>query len=149
MATYRLRPRYRGLAWSAIGLGGALTATAWIAPAGVLIIGAAGLILGGGYLLSPTWRLMVVTSPEALAVEGPRGVRFRLPWSEVHKVIASPQTKTCFVDGGVAERRIMVPGDGAPAPYWIERRDELYDEILAAVPADKVDTVALVADRMT
>jgi hypothetical protein len=41
-----------------------------------------------------------------------------------------------------------VPGDGAPAPYRIERRDELFDEILARVPAAKIEEVALLSDRM-
>ena len=67
----------------------------------------------------------------------------------MHKVIASPTTKTCFVDGGSPERRIMIPGDGAPAPYRIEGRDQLFDEIMARVPASKIEKVALLSDRMS
>lgn len=148
MARYPLRPRFRALAWGAAGLGGALTAAAWWAPPVVLISGVTGLALGASYLLSPTWRLAVVTSAQGLTLEGRRGPRFTLAWTDIHKVIASPTTKTCFVDGGEPQRRLMVPGEGAPAPYWIERRAELYDEILAAVASDKVETVTLISDKM-
>jgi hypothetical protein len=148
MPSYRLRPRYRGLAWGSIGLGGALATIALWTPAVVAIASVCGLGLGAAYLFSPTWRLKVVTSEDALAVFAGDKLRFTLPWSEVVKVVASASTKTCFVDGGAAERRILIPGDGAPAPYRIERRDELYDEILARVPAAKVEQVALLSDRM-
>jgi hypothetical protein len=148
MPTYRLRPRYRGIAWGSIGIGGALATMALWTPAVVAVASVCGLGLGTAYLLSPTWRLRVVTSDEALAVLAGDKPRFTLPWAEVVKVVASPSTKTCFVDGGAAERRILVPGDGAPAPYRIERRDELFDEILARVPAEKIEEVALLSDRM-
>lgn len=148
MPSYRLRPRYRGLAWGSIGIGGTLAAVALWTPAVVAIASVCGLGLGAAYLLSPTWRLQVVTSESSLAVLAGDKPRFTLPWAEVVKVVASPSTKTCFVDGGAAERRILVPGDGAPAPYRIERRDELFDEILARVPAAKVEEVALLSDRM-
>ena len=148
MPSYRLRPRYRGLAWGSIGIGGALATMALWAPAVVAVASVCGLGLGAAYLLSPTWRLRVVTTEESLAVIAGDKPRFTLPWAEVVKVVASPSTKTCFVDGGAAERRILVPGDGAPAPYRIERRDELFDEILARVPAAKIEEVALLSDRM-
>ncbi|MBK7534609.1 MAG: hypothetical protein IPI49_04380 [Myxococcales bacterium] len=148
MARYPLRPRFRGLAWGSMGLGGALTALSFWAPPVVLVSGVTGLVLGAGYLLSPTWRLAVVTSDEGLTVEGPRGPRLSLRWDEIKNVIASPTTKTCFVDGGAADRRLMVPGDGAPAPYWIERRDALYDEVLTRVAKDRIETVPLISDRM-
>lgn len=149
MARYPLRPRYRGLAWGALALGGGLVALGPFTAPLVLASGAAGLLLGGGYLASPTWRLAIVTDERGLRIEGRRGVRLELPWLEVQKVIASPSTKTCFIDGGAAERRLMVPGDGAPAPYWIAERARLYDEVLAAVDPAKVEEVALVSDRMT
>ena len=148
MPSYRLRPRYRGLAWGSIGIGGALATMALWTPAVVAVASVCGLGLGAAYLLSPTWRLRVVTTDESLAVIAGDKPRFTLPWAEVVKVVASPSTKTCFVDGGAAERRILVPGDGAPAPYRIERRDELFDEILARVPAAKIEEVALLSDRM-
>jgi hypothetical protein len=147
MPTYRLRPRYRGIALGSIGIGGAVATMALWTPA-VVAVSVCGVGLGIAYLLSPTWRLRVVTSDEALAVIAGDKPRFTLPWAEVVKVVASPSTKTCFVDGGTAERRILVPGDGAPAPYRIERRDELFDEILARVPAAKIEEVALLSDRM-
>lgn len=148
MPSYRLRPRYRGLAWSSIGLGGALAAVALWTPAVVAVASVCGLGLGAAYLFSPTWRLTVITSEDALAVRAGDKPRFTLPWAEVVKVVASASTKTCFVDGGAVERRILIPGDGAPAPYRIERSGELFDEIVARVPAEKIEQVALLSDRM-
>jgi len=58
------------------------------------------------------------------------------------RVVSSPSTQTCFVDGGSPERSLLVPGDGAPAPYDIADRTALVEAILAHVPADKVQTVA-------
>ena len=52
-----------------------------------------------------------------------------------------PTTHTCFVDGGAPERSLLVPGDGAPAPYDIEERRALFDAILAHVPPERVTTV--------
>lgn len=149
MARYRLRPRYRGLAWGSLGIGGALATVALWTPLVVTLASVCGLGLGAAYLLSPTWRLAVETSDQALTVTAKDKVRFTLPWSEVVRVLASPDTKTCFVDGGAAERRILVPGDGAPAPYRIEGRDHLFDEIMARVPASKIEKVALLSDRMS
>jgi hypothetical protein len=145
---FPLRPRFRGLAWGSLGLGGALTALAAFTPPVVLVSGVCGVVLGGAYLLSPTWRLAVVVTDEALAVVAGDKPRFTLPWTEVQRVLASPSTRTCFVDGGAAERRIIVPGDGAPAPYRIERSAELYDQILARVPASVIEEVELLSDRM-
>lgn len=149
MARYRLRPRYRGLAWGSLGIGGALATVALWTPLVVTMASVCGLGLGAAYLLSPTWKLAVETSEQALTVTAKDKVRFTLPWSEVVRVLASPATKTCFVDGGAAERRILVPGDGAPAPYRIEGRDQLFDEIMARVPASKIEQVALLSDRMS
>jgi hypothetical protein len=148
MARHAFRPRYRGLAWGSIGIGGVLAAFAWWSPPVVLVSAICGLGFGATYMLSPTWKLTVVTSEDALTVEAGGKVRFSLPWKDVHKVIAAPTTKTCFVDGGTADRRIMIPGDGAPAPNRIDRREELYDWIVAHVPADKIETVELISDRM-
>ncbi|HEU0036976.1 MAG TPA: hypothetical protein VFQ53_40475 [Kofleriaceae bacterium] len=143
MASHRFRPRYRGLAWSAVGVGGALGTLA--AALGFLAVplvgGVLGIAAGVAYLASPTWRLEVVTDDNGLVVRSPKRERFRLAWSEVVKVIASPTTHSCFVDGGAAENSLLVPGVGAPAPYDLEDRVQLYDTILAHVAADKVETV--------
>ncbi|MEZ4359818.1 MAG: hypothetical protein R3B48_06530 [Kofleriaceae bacterium] len=148
MARHRFRPRYRGLAWGAAGLGAGLGAISWAAPPIVLVTGVCGLLLGGAYLASPTWRLAVETSEDALAVVAGSRTRFSLPWTEVQAVVASRATRTCFVNGGVPERSLLVPGDGAPAPYRLERREELFDFILAHVPEDKVESVELLSDRL-
>ncbi|HSD86338.1 MAG TPA: hypothetical protein VLB44_02450 [Kofleriaceae bacterium] len=142
--SFRFKPRYRGLALSAMGIGGTLGVVA-IAALGAALLplatGAFGVVLGAGYLLSPSWKLEVVTDDDALTVKTAKTTKFRLPWGEVKRVVASPSTKTCFVDGGVPERSLLVPGDGAPAPYDIADRQSLYAEILAHVPADKVKEV--------
>jgi hypothetical protein len=145
---FPLRPRFRGLAWGSLGLGGGLAAIAAWTPPVVLLAGVTGVVLGGAYLLSPTWRMAIVVDERALAVVSGERTRFSLPWSEVVRVIASPSTRTCFVDGGAAERRLIVPGDGAPAPYRIEARDELYAFILGHVPAAVVEEVPLLSERM-
>ena len=140
---FRLRPRYRGVAWSSIGIGGTLAVLA----AGVgfvalpLVSGAIGVVAGAAYLASPTWRLTVALDDTGLEVGTPGRRRFRLAWADVVRVVASPTTHTCFVDGGAPERSLLVPGVGAPAPYAIERRETLYAAILAQVPADRVTTV--------
>jgi hypothetical protein len=143
-----LRPRFRGLAWGSLGLGGALAVLGIWAPPVVLVAGLVGLGLGTAYLRSPAWRLEVVVDERQLEVVSGGRTRFALPWTEVVKVIASPATRTCFVDGGAAERRIMVPGDGAPAPYRIERSAALYDFILGHVAAEKIEEVELISERM-
>jgi len=89
--------------------------------------------------------MVIVVDDGGLEVLSGRGDRrFRLPWDEVVRVIASPSTHTCFVDAGEPARRLMVPGRGAPAPYAVDGRDRLYDAILARVAADKIETVELV-----
>ena len=143
MSTHRFRPRYRGVAWTAIGLGGGLSglAVAIGFAALPLATGAFGIALGTAYLNSRAWKLQVVTDDAGLEVRDAKGTRFRLAWSEIVKVVASPTTKTCFVDGGTPERSLLVPGDGAPAPYSITDRDELFRAILAHVTPDRIETV--------
>lgn len=143
MSTHRFRPRYRGVAWSAIGVGGALGVVATAVGALVLpmVTGALGVAVGAAYLASPTWRLAVTVDDDGLEVGSPKRRRFRLAWSEVVRVIASPATHTCFVDGGAPERSLLVPGVGAPAPYDLEDRPALVAAILAHVPADKIERV--------
>ena len=107
-----------------------------------LVSGVLGIALGAAYLASPTWRIRVTVDDDGLTVGSPKRQRFRLAWHEVVRVVASPSTSTCFVDGGKPERSLLVPGDGAPAPYDIADRKALVEAILAHVPADKVQTVA-------
>lgn len=140
---FAFRPRYRWLAWGSIGLGGSVTTVAVaIGLAAVpLITGALGVALGAAYLASPTWRIKVTVDDDGLTVGSATRQRFHLAWADVVRVIASPTTSTCFVDGGAPERSLLVPGVGAPAPYDLEDRRALYDAILAKVDAGKVTTV--------
>jgi hypothetical protein len=142
--SFAFRPRYRGLAWSAMGVGGTIASIAAVGGfiTVPLVTGALGIVLGVAYLASPTWRITVTVDDSGLTVGSPKRQRFRLAWDDIVKVIASPTTSTCFVDGGAPERSLLVPGDGAPAPYDITDRKALVDAILARVPADKVQTVA-------
>jgi hypothetical protein len=103
--------------------------------------GIAGVLLGSLYLLSPTWKIEVVAGDEALEVSSRGDRKFLLRWDQVERVIASPSTRTCFVDGGDPARSLLVPGDDAPAPYAIEDRDRLYELILARVEPDRVTEV--------
>jgi hypothetical protein len=141
---YRFRPRYRGLALTSVGVGSTL-ATIAIASLGAALLplatGAIGVVLGVGYLLSPSWQLEVVCDDEALEVRSPKVSKFRLAWTDVVKVVSSPTTHTCFVDGGAPARSLLVPGDGAPAPYDLEDKQTLCEEILRHVAPDKVETV--------
>jgi hypothetical protein len=142
--SFRFRPRYRGVAWTALGVGGTLGTIA-IASLGAAILplatGAFGVVLGAAYLMSPTWKLEVVIDDAGLEVRTPSRSRFKLAWSEVVRVVASPSTHTCFVDGGESAKSLLVPGVGAPAPYAIEDRDALYDEIVKRVDAAKIQEV--------
>jgi hypothetical protein len=147
-ARYRFRPRFRGLAVLAmvlgVGLGGFGLVAGGAASTALVVIGMGGAALGGLYLGSPAWRIEVVVDDDALEVLGAGGDRrFRLPWTEVASVIASPSTETCFVDGGAPERSLLVPGSGAPAPYAIEGAAELYRAIIARTPRERVREVAL------
>lgn len=140
---HRFRPRYRGVAWTAAVVGGSLAAVS--AGAGFLlaplVTGAVGVAMGAAYLASPTWRLAVTIDDEGLEVGSAARRRFRLAWTDVARVIASPATHTCYVDGGAPERSLLVPGDGAPAPYDLEDRPALVAAILAHVPPERVTIV--------
>lgn len=127
-----------------MGIGGSVAVVAMLLGFATvpLATGALGVALGAAYLASPTWRITVTIDDDGLTVGSPRRQRFRLAWHEIVRVVASPSTSTCFVDGGAPERSLLVPGDGAPAPYDIADRKALVDAILAHVPADKVQTVA-------
>lgn len=146
--SFRFRPRYRGIAWSSIGIGGSVAVVASILGFATLPLatGVLGVALGAAYLASPTWRIAVTVDDDGLTVGSPKRQRFRLAWGDIVRVVASPATSTCFVDGGAPERNLLVPGDGAPAPYDIADRKALVEAILAHVPADKVQTVARLED---
>src|SRR5690606_38756573 len=103
--------------------------------------GAAGVVLGLLYLLSPAWRLMVLVDDDGFEVMRGRTPRFRLPWSEVVRVVASASTKTCFVDDGAPERSLLVPGPGASAPYDIEDKVALYEIIMERVALTRIEWV--------
>lgn len=126
-------------------MGGALGTVTVVTLGGAILplaTGALGVVLGAAYLMSPAWKLEVVVDDEALEVRGAKGPKFRLPWGDVVKVVASPSTHTCFVDGGAPERSLLVPGEGAPAPYDIADKAALVDAILAHVDKAKVQEVA-------
>jgi hypothetical protein len=151
MTEYRFRPRFVILAWSAIGVGGFAMGMAWVMQlAGqslwvTLGFGAAGVVLGSLYLASPAWRYRALVDDDGLEVIDGRGDRrFRIEWSEVDRCIASPSTKTCYVSGGSAERSLIVPGQGAVAPYDIDHKRALYDEIVKRVPPERIEQVDLV-----
>lgn len=145
--TFRFRPRYRSFALGAIAIGVVLATIGALALDGntrlaALIGGGIGALLGALYLVSPAWRIAVHVDDDAIEVTSGGDRRFLLAWSEIKEVVASPETKTCFVDGGDPARSLLVPGDGAPAPYDIERRVELYEAIIAHVDAARVREVA-------
>jgi hypothetical protein len=132
------------MAWTALGVGGALGVTALAALGAALlplVTGGAGVALGAAYLLSPAWRLEVVVDDDGLEVRTARARRFRLAWSDIVRVVASPSTHTCFIDGGSPERSLLVPGVGAPAPYDVEDKAALCELVLAHVDPSKVETV--------
>ena len=141
--SFAFRPRYRGLAWGSMGVGGAIaTVSALIGFVTLpLVTGAIGIALCAAYLASPTWKIAVTVDDDGLSVGSPSRLRFRIAWADIVRVVASPSTHSCFVDGGSPDRSLLVPGDGAPAPYDIADRAALVDAILARVPADKVKTV--------
>lgn len=142
---FRFRPRYRGVAAVAMGVGGALGTAGVVWGGAVLsfpiVTGVAGIALGAAYLLSPTWRLAVVTDDAGLAVMAGDRTKLRVAWGDIVRVVASPTTHTCFIDGGDPARSLLVSGDGAPAPYAIEDRAALYAIVIARVDPAKVTIV--------
>jgi hypothetical protein len=129
------------MAWSAIGVAGALGIAGLAASLAAmpLVISAVGASFGLLYLGSPTWKTVVVTDDDGFEVKTPKKTVFRLAWGDVKRVVASPTT--AFVDGGTAEKSLLVPGDGAPAPYAIEDAAALVATILAHVAPDRIERV--------
>lgn len=144
---FRFKPRYRGIAMTAMGTGGALAVVSLAIGGAILplVTGGIGIVLGTGYLLSPSWKLEVVVDDVGLEVRSPTASRFKLAWSDVVRVVSSPSTTTCFVDGGAPERSLLVPGDGAPAPYDLEDKRALCAAIVAHVAPERVATVESLA----
>ena len=148
MKSFRFKPRYRGVAWVAIGVGVALAGVSaglgfLAAP---LVSSALGIGAGSAYLVSPTWKITITIDDDGMTVGSPAKQRFRLAWKDVVRVIAAPEKATCFVDGGAPERSLLVPGEGASAPYDIEDKRALVDAILAHVDEAKIERVASLAD---
>jgi hypothetical protein len=148
-ARFRFVPRFRGLAGAAIGLGLVMMALAVAFSLGGASAyfawgcAVAGVVLGGLYLASPAWRIEVLTDGDGIEVLSSGDRRFRLRWDEVPRVIASPSTRTCFLDGGDPERSLVVPGPGAHAPYDIAGKERLYAIIVERVPAERIEQVDL------
>jgi hypothetical protein len=152
VASFRFRPRYPSLAWSSVGVGGVLASVSLLVLGGALLplaTGALGVALGAGYMLSPSWKLVVIVDDAGLEVKSPTASKFRVAWADIVRVVSSPATHTCFVDGGSPAKSLVVPGLGAPAPYDIENKVALCDAILAHVPADRVETVASLDAKRT
>ena len=140
---HRFLPRYRGLAWGSIGVGGGFGIMSAVIGFATLplVAGALGIAFGLVYLGSPTWKIEVVTDAAGLEVRAKGVVKFRLAWSDVVRVVASPTTNSAFVDGGAPERSLLVPGDGAPAPYAIEDAQTLVQTIISRVVPERVKIV--------
>ncbi len=126
-----------------MGIGGTIAVVASMLGFATLPLttGLLGVVLGAAYLASPTWRITVTVDDLGLTVGSPKRQRFHLPWADVVRLVASPSTSTCFVDGGKPELSLLVPGVGAPGPYDITDRKALVEAILAHVAADKVKIV--------
>jgi hypothetical protein len=146
-ASFRFRPRFRSLALGAMAMGATVVAggatTPGVAASYAMAGGGVVVVLGLLYLLSPAWRLIVMVDEDSLAVVRGGKLRFRLPWSEVVRVVASASTKTCFVDGGAPERSLLVPGPGASASYDIEDKAALYEVVIEHVSLTRIEWVDL------
>lgn len=137
------------MAYTAIGVGALLLVAAPLFGLSgsslyfALAAGITGPALGALYMASPAWKLRVVVDDDALEVGSATRRRFRLAWTDVRRVIASPSTKTCFVDGGDPATSFMVPGPGADAAYDIENKHELYELVVSRVGPDRIEEVEL------
>lgn len=146
---HRFRPARPVTAAVAAVLGAGLVVSGAVAGSwGWAAAGLLPLALALLYLVSPVWRTEVLVDDDALEVLVRGARRFRLLWSEVARVVASPSTRTAFVDGGSPARSLLLPGRGARAPYRIERQGELLDAVLARVPPERVTRVERLRDAL-
>ncbi len=142
---FRFLPRYRQLAIVAIALGAGIFVAGLLSvlpssPA-VLATGVVGVFLGSAYLLSPAWKIQASVDSLGIVVTKKSELRFRLAWEQVTKVVAAPSTHTCYVTSGDPSQSLLVPGIGAPAPYDIQHKKQLYGLILRYISSDKVIVV--------
>lgn len=112
-----------------------------LAAAVPIIAGAVGTALGTAYMMSPSWKLAVVTNDECIEVRSGETVKFRLSWSNVVKVVAATKSVSAFVDGGEPAKSLLIPGDGAPAPYQIENAAALIEELFTHVAPERIERV--------
>ncbi len=143
---YRFRPRFVGVAFVSISIGTILIVSSLtITPDRMsatfsFFVGLIGLFLAFSYLKSPVWRLAVDIQEDDLVVWNGLEERMRLPWQDIEKVVMGPEGQTCYVDGGSAERSLLVPGPGAGASYDIRHKKKLIEAILAHVSDDIVES---------
>jgi hypothetical protein len=142
-SVHRFRPRYKTIPWIVAGVGvfmlgyGIFGGAVGTARTFAIVSGFVGPLIALAYLRSATWQLAIVVDEQALVVKKGAEERFRLPWADVKEVVYSNQYPTLFVDGGVPERSILVPGPGVPAQYRVERNEELCAFVRAHVDPSK------------
>src|SRR5687768_5990847 len=82
---FRIRPRFRWFAWGLIAVGALYAASPWLLGTGAVRgmaigLGAVGVLLGGLYLMSPAWRMVIVVDDAGIELLSARGDRrFLLP----------------------------------------------------------------------
>src|SRR5215471_16597415 len=136
---FRLRPRRAWAVWLTLLFGVVLLVLPLLygvvgTPRLIDMIAGAGVMLTVAlYLGSPTWRTAVVVDDDGLALVGPRGERFRLLWNQVVEVIADADERAALVRGPDGAKSFLVPSSAHPAPYRVERADDLYERVLAKV----------------
>ena len=141
--SFRFRPRFRAIPYIVAGVGiamllfGLLSGAQGASRTFAIVAGAFGPLIALAYLRSPAWKLHVVVDDAAFEVRGGKDIRFRLEWHEVKELVYSTKYPTAFLDGGVPERSLLIPGPGAPGPYRIERAEELVAFVRARIPAEK------------
>ena len=141
--SFRFRPRFQAIPWIVAGVGVAMLGFGLFGGAQgssrtfAILAGAIGPLIALAYLRSPAWKLRVVVDEQAFEVRGGENIRFRIEWVDVKELVYSNKYPTAFLDGGQAERSLLIPGPGAPAPYRIERAEELVAYVRSKVPAEK------------
>jgi hypothetical protein len=129
--------------WAVAGIGLAILVAALITGAtGATRIFAwsaaiVGLVIAFLHWFSPAWSLLVELDDQGLRVLRKDDVRLQLGWHEVERLLVDREHSTAVVDGGTAERRLLVPGPGLSGPYRIEDRGRLIIELCARVPIER------------